>query len=100
MVCIGTQEGIIMTIEESIKRDPSKFQAILVTKVPDVKAAMNDLSAKLDVIFGGAIKEYCEAEGVEADMNDIPTYKTMNKLITGKLDQLIGDHIREKRKDL
>ena len=100
MVCIGTQEGIIMTIEESIKRDLSKFQAILVTKVPDVKAAMNDLSAKLDVIFGGAIKEYCEAEGVEADVKDIPTYKTMNKLITGKLDQLIGDHIREKRKDL
>ena len=89
-----------MTIEESIKRDPSKFQTVLETKAPDVNAAMNDLSARLDVIFGGAIREYCEAEGVEADVDAIPTYKTMNKLITGKLDELIGDHIRLKRKDL
>lgn len=89
-----------MTIEESIKKDPTKFQKILDTKEADVKAAMNDLSAKLDVIFGAAIKEYCEQTGTEADVNAIPTYKTMNKMITGKLDVLIGEHIKEKRKDL
>ena len=47
-----------------------------------------------------AIKDYCEQTGAEADVNAIPTYKTMNKMITGKLDALIGEHIKEKRKDL
>ena len=89
-----------MTIEESIQKDPTKFEAVLETKVPDLKAAMNELSAKLDVIFGAAIREYCAAEGVEADVNAIPAYKTMNKMITGKLDAMIGEHIKEKRKDL
>ena len=89
-----------MTIEESIKKDPSKFQTIVDTKEAAVKAAMQDLSVKLDAIFNGAIKEYCEAEGVEADIAAIPSYKTMNKIITGKLDIMIGEHIKEKRKDL
>ena len=62
-----------MTIEESIKKDPSKFQAIVDAKAPEVKAAIQDLSIKLDEIFNGAIKEYCEAEGVEADIAAIPS---------------------------
>ena len=41
-----------------------------------------------------------EKRGAEADVTAIPTCKTMNKLITGKLDALIGEHIKEKRKDL
>ena len=61
---------------------------------------MQELSIRLDEIFNGAIKEYCEAEGVEAEIADIPSYKTMNKIITGKLDIMIGEHIKEKRKDL
>jgi hypothetical protein len=89
-----------MTIEESIKKDPSRFQAIVDAKAPEVRAAMQELSVKLDEIFNGAIKEYCEAEGVEADIAAIPTYKTMNKIITGKLDIMIGEHVKEKRKDL
>ena len=89
-----------MTIEESIIRDPSKFQEIIDDKAPEVRAAMQELSAKLDMIFGAAIKEYCEETGAEADVNAIPSYKTMNKMITGKLDALIGEHIKAKRKDL
>ena len=89
-----------MTIEESIVKDSSKFEAVLATKVSEVQAAMKELSAKLDAIYGGAIKEYCEAEQVEADIDAIPSYKAMNKLITGQLDTLIGEHIKEKRKDL
>ena len=89
-----------MTIEESIIKDPSKFQEIIDSKAPEVRTAMQELSAKLDVIFGAAIKEYCEQTGAEADVNAIPTYKAMNKMITGKLDALIGEHIKEKRKDL
>ena len=89
-----------MTIEESIIKDPSKFQEIIDAKALEVRVAMQELSAKLDVIFGAAIKEYCEQTGAEADVNAIPTYKTMNKMITGKLDSLIGEHVKEKRKDL
>jgi hypothetical protein len=33
-------------------------------------------------------------------MSAIPSYKAMNKIITGKLDKIIGEHIKEKRKDL
>ena len=89
-----------MTIEESIKKDPTKFQAVLETTAPDIKKAMDELSVKLDEIFGKAIKDYCASEHVEASIDDIPTYKTMNKLITEKLDVLIGEQVREKRKNL
>ena len=94
------RKGYFMTIEESIKKDPTKFQAALETTVPDVKKAMDDLSVKLDEIFGKTIKDYCAAENVEANIDDIPTYKTMNKMITEKLDVLIGEQVREKRKNL
>ena len=89
-----------MTIEESIIKEPGKFQEIIDNKAPEVRTAMQELSAKLDVIFGAAIREYCEETGAEANVNAIPTYKTMNKMITDKLDALIGDHIKAKRKDL
>ena len=89
-----------MTIEESIKKDPTKFQAVLESTAPDIKKAMDELSVKLDEIVGKAIKDYCASEHVEANIDDIPTYKTMNKLITEKLDILIGEQVKEKRKNL
>ena len=89
-----------MTIEESVRNNPEKFQAILDTKDDAVREAMRELSVKLDFIFNGAIKEYCDAEGCDAKIEDIPTYKTLNKLITGKIDVLIKDHIKDKRKDI
>ena len=89
-----------MTIEESVKNNPEKFQAILETKVPAVKEAMNELSKKLDIIFNGAIKEYCDAEGCDAKIENIPTYKTLNKLITGQIDALVKEHVKNKRKDI
>ena len=89
-----------MTIEESVKNNPEKFQAILETKVPAVKEAMNELSKKLDIIFNGAIKEYCDAEGCDAKIEDITTYKTLNKLITGQIDALVKEHVKNKQKDI
>ena len=89
-----------MTIEESVRNNPEKFQAILDTKDDAVREAMRELSVKLDFIFNGAIKEYCDAESCDAKIEDIPTYKTLNKLITGKIDVLIKDHIKDKRKDI
>ena len=90
----------IMTIEESIKTNPTQFEEIMDSKAPEIKAALIDLSAKLDVIINGAIKEYCAETGAEVKMDAIPSYKAMNKIITGKLDIIIGEHIKEKRKDL
>ena len=89
-----------MTIEERIKKDPAGFQSLMETKTADIKAALDELSARLDVIIGGAIKEYCENEQVEADLTHVSDYKAMNKIITGQLDVMIADHIKEKRKDI
>lgn len=89
-----------MTIEESVKNNPEKFQAILDSKVPAIKAAMNELSVKLDGVFGSAIREYCEKEHVEADITAIQTYKTLNRMITGKIDEQVKEHIKDKRKDI
>ena len=89
-----------MTIEEIVKKDPTGFQEVLETRSSDIRGALNELSAKLDVIIGGAIREYAEKSGAEADIDQIPSYKALNRIITGKLDELIGEHIRDKRKDL
>ena len=89
-----------MTIEESIKTNPTPFEEIMDTKAPEIKAALKELSSQLDIIINGAIKEYAEETGAEVDMSAIPSYKAMNKIITGKLDKIIGEHIKEKRKDL
>lgn len=89
-----------MTIEEIVKKDPTGFQEVLETRSSDIRGALNELSSKLDVIIGGTIREYADKTGAEVDIDQIPSYKAMNKVITGKLDELIGEHIRDKRKDL
>ena len=89
-----------MTIEENVKKDPQGFREILDTRTKDIKQALNDLSARLDLIIGGAIHEYGEKTGAEVKIDNIPSYKTLNKIITGKLDEMIREHTAEKRKDL
>ena len=89
-----------MTIEESVKKNPQGFREILDTRTRDIKEALNGLSAKLDGIIGGAIREYGVKTGTEVDINSIPSYKAMNKIITEKLDEMIREHTAEKRKDL
>ena len=89
-----------MTIEESVNKDPRGFREILDTRTTDIKDALNDLSAKLDGIIGGAIREYGEKTGTEVDISSIPSYKALNRIITGKLDEMIREHTAEKRKDL
>ena len=89
-----------MTIEESVKKNPQGFRETLDTRTNDIKDALNDLSARLDVIIGGAIREYGEKTGTEVDIGSIPSYKALNKIITGKLDEMIREHTAEKRKDL
>ena len=89
-----------MTIEESVKANPEKFQKIMDAKTSDIQKALVELSAKLDVIIGSAIKEYCAAENVEHVIADVPSYKTMNRIISAKIDEVAKDHIKDKRKDI
>ena len=84
-------------LEESVKANPEKFQEMVDKDAPEVKEAMNELSRRLDVIFNDTIREYCDVEGCEANIEDIPTYKTVNRLITGKIDELVKEHIKDKR---
>ena len=51
------RENVTMTIEESVKMDSSKFQAILEDKKGDIKDAFQELSAELDEIIREAIDE-------------------------------------------
>ena len=89
-----------MTIEESVKSNPEKFQKIVDAKAPDIQKALDELSGKFDAIFGSAIREYCEAEKVESEISDIPSYKTVNRIITGKIDEIIKEHIKDKRENI
>ena len=84
-----------MTIEEKVQKNPQEFREILDTRTGDIKDALNALSAQLDVIIGGAIREYGEKTGAEVDFNSIPSYKALNRIITGKLD----GRIRERAAD-
>jgi len=89
-----------MTIEESVKKDPTKFQAALDNATPAIEDALKEISVKFDGIFGGVIKQYAESEHVDAEISDIPTYKTVNRMITGRIDELVKGYIRDKRKDI
>jgi oligoendopeptidase F len=90
----------IMTIEDSVKKDSSKFQAKMEEKEDDIRDAFQELSVELDDIIKEAINEYCEDEDVEFDMKDIPSYKETNKIITSYIDELVKEHVQNKRKDL
>ena len=70
------------------------------TREPEMKDALNDLSARRNWIIGGAIQGCAGKIGAEVEINEIPSLKTLNKLITGTLDKLIAEQIRIKRKDL
>lgn len=49
---------VIMTIEESVRNDSTKFEALLETKTPEFKKALEELSVRLDSIIGAMLKEY------------------------------------------
>ena len=89
-----------MTIEEKIQQNPEEFKALLDTKTETIQAALRALSQSFDIIFNDVIREYSQKNGAEFDLNAIPTYKTMNKLITGKIDSVVAEYIAGKRKDL
>ena len=89
-----------MTIEERIKDNPEEFKALLDQKTETIQAALRALSQSFDIIFNDTIKEYCGKTGAEFSIDDIPSYKTMNKLITGKIDAVVAEYIQDKRKDL
>ena len=36
----------------------------------------------------------------EVNMSEIPNYKTLNKLITGKIDEVVKEYTKDKRNDI
>ena len=44
-----------MNIEESVKKNPEKFEKVLAGKKEDIEFAFKDLSQKLDIVIWGAI---------------------------------------------
>lgn len=89
-----------MTIEEKVKKDPEGFKAAVEETTPAVREALKELSVKFDAIFDGVIKKYSESAQVEANIADISSYKSVNKIITGKIDEIVKDYIKDKRKDI
>ena len=89
----------MMKIEESLKQSPEKFEKIFDNKTEDILYAFKDMSQKLDVIIWGVVAEYAQQERVEANIFEVTSYKTLNKIITAKLDKLITEFLAEKRKN-
>ena len=87
-----------MNIEESVKKNPEKFEKVFNGKKDDVAFAVKDLSQKLDIVIWGAMNEYAKEENVDANLTDIKTYKTLNKIVTKKIDEILNELLLEKRK--
>ena len=39
-------------------------------------------------------------ESSSSSSNEIPNYKTLNKLITGKIDEVVKEYTKDKRNDI
>lgn len=89
-------------LEQSIENNPEEFAAIIDETAPEVKQAMEELSKRLDAIFGAKIRAYAAEKGVELDDGEKfgKSYHEMNRIICGKLDKMIGEHIKEKRANM
>ena len=87
-------------IEERIKEDPVRFKEIFGGKKEDVAFALKDLSQKLDIIIWSAISDYAKEENVDVNLEEITSYKNLNKLIAKQLDGYIAEFLLQKRKDV
>ncbi len=85
-------------IEERIKENPERFKEIFNGKKEDVAFALKDLSQKLDIVIWSAICDYAKEENVEANLEEITSYKNLNKLIAKQLDGYIAEFLIQKRK--
>lgn len=90
------------TLEQSIENNPEEFAALIDKAEPEVKQAMEELSVRLDAIFGAKIRAYADERGIEVSDGEAfgKDYREMNRIICGMLDKVIGAHIKEKRSNM
>ena len=82
-----------MNIEESVKKNPEKFEKVLAGKKEDIEFAFKDLSQKLDIVIWGAIAEYAKAEAVDANVDEMAAYEHVKQLISKNIDKTVGEYL-------
>lgn len=87
-----------MTIEEKVKQNPEALEKLLNNKKEDFRFAFKSLSQTLDNIIGSVMREYAAKENVEFKVDDVKTYKELNKLVEKRLDLMMKDYLLENKK--
>ena len=87
-----------MTIEEKVKQNPEALEKLLNNKKENFRFAFKSLSQTLDNIIGSVMREYAAKENAEFKVDDVKTYKELNKLVEKRLDLMMKDYLLENKK--
>ena len=87
-----------MNIEESVKKNPEIFEKILNSKKEDLIYAFKDLAQKLDIVIWSAMAEYAKEASVEANVQNVKDYKTVDALVQHQLDLMMKEFLKAQGK--
>ena len=82
-----------MTIEESVKKNPEVFEKIMKGKKDDLVYAFKDFAQKLDIVIWAAMAEYAKEQEVDANVQKVQDYTTVNKIVEANLDSMMKDFL-------
>ena len=82
-----------MTIEESVKKNPEVFEKIMKGKKDDLVYAFKDFAQKLDIVIWAAMAEYAKEQEVDANVQKVQDYATVNKIVEANLDSMMKDFL-------
>ena len=82
-----------MTIEESVKKNPKVFETILKGKQEDLIYAFKDFAQKLDIVIWAAMAEYAKEQNVDANVQKVQNYETVNKIVSSNLDEMMKEFL-------
>ena len=82
-----------MTIEESVKKNPELFEKIMKGKKEDLVYAFKDFAQKLDIVIWAAMAEYAKEQEVDANVQKVQDYTTVNKIVEANLDSMMKDFL-------
>ena len=82
-----------MTIEESVKKNPEVFENIMKGKKEDLVYAFKDFAQKLDIVIWAAMAEYAKDQEVDANVQKVQDYATVNKIVEANLDSLMKEFL-------
>lgn len=78
-----------MTIEESVKKNPKPFETIMKGKQEDLIYVFKDFAQKLDIVIWAAMAEYAKEHNVDANVQQVQDYETVNKIVSTNLDEMM-----------